>query len=733
MSKLNNKGFTAIELLATFVILAFVVTGMFDVVLNYKDKEQRESIKSSIIDYENKLEKTIQDDFIKGHLVEVNIDNNVSDNIKTATFVMDKPEYRKKDIENYNESLKSYTTTLTINFSTGVVSYGITGKEIDYPAFQFGTNDKVTINKSKTLIEIFNTENSFVNIKIAFNYTDIDENDILFSMSSPIDYPLDFSQNLLTGTVTIDDINTWDVTGNGNYVYSISDNDSYLKVKIKNTSDINLYYSLYYINDLDIEGTKKPGYITEDYSTLDFNKGVFIKTGEEITFYLNLCGLKDQPITLGLTISSSSITNTKTGICFFEQITNLAGIIKFKAYIADLINKDENTTFIAGNVTDNYVWYSGHLWRAVSIDSSNDTLKLITDQAETFINYGPYSPESGVPYSDSNISKFLRKFLGELRNTTSYVSTSIYNYSSYTSETNSLENTTAKSQVSSNIGLLNAYEYLKTFKDGKSYLVKTYLNWYTASPRTGMNNSIYEAVSLGTLTTADVLTYGISGIRPVISLKSSTVIKSGDGTATNPYMIENSSDITSIYTLASGDYISIESAQTTFDFRVVSKTNNRLKVISTTYAKNGLKHDLSNGSELREYLNTTFLNYFPTAIKQAITTSVWDITPMPRMNTEIDSNRNQMSTKVGLLKVGDLLSGYCDKPQGCMLLTQTALSGHNIDTYVINIAGTRMSTTSVSSSTYYAVPVTTFNSSYLQVKDSNYGTKNNPIVLKIRN
>ena len=38
--KINNKGMTSIELLITFAILSFVVTGMFDVVLNYKDKEQ---------------------------------------------------------------------------------------------------------------------------------------------------------------------------------------------------------------------------------------------------------------------------------------------------------------------------------------------------------------------------------------------------------------------------------------------------------------------------------------------------------------------------------------------------------------------------------------------------------------------------------------------------------------------------------------------------------------------
>ena len=47
--RLNQKGMTSIELLITFVILSLVVTGMFDVVLNYKDREIIESIRTSIV------------------------------------------------------------------------------------------------------------------------------------------------------------------------------------------------------------------------------------------------------------------------------------------------------------------------------------------------------------------------------------------------------------------------------------------------------------------------------------------------------------------------------------------------------------------------------------------------------------------------------------------------------------------------------------------------------------
>ncbi len=56
--RINQKGMTSIELLITFVILSLVVTGMFDVVLNYKDREIIESIRATVVEYDNSLQKT---------------------------------------------------------------------------------------------------------------------------------------------------------------------------------------------------------------------------------------------------------------------------------------------------------------------------------------------------------------------------------------------------------------------------------------------------------------------------------------------------------------------------------------------------------------------------------------------------------------------------------------------------------------------------------------------------
>ena len=168
MIKLNNKGMTAIELLITFTILSFVLVGMFDMVLNYKNKEQKESLRTSIMDYENKLQKTIQDDLIKRHLV-----NAVVYNKTNASFQMTNDD-------------GNYQTNLSIDSSNFNIIYGESGKEITYPL------PKITdliINTEETYIELVGTDHPFLKINIALSHPDFEDEELSFSITTPINYP----------------------------------------------------------------------------------------------------------------------------------------------------------------------------------------------------------------------------------------------------------------------------------------------------------------------------------------------------------------------------------------------------------------------------------------------------------------------------------------------------------------------------------------------------------------
>lgn len=312
MSGLNNKGFTAVELLVTFVILSFVVTGMFDVALNYKDKEQHESLKSSIMDYESKIQKVIQDDLIIDHLVSVRIPKNNTTDKLSASFGI-----------NNSETNVKYTTNLVIDLTSNKISYGKSGEEVTYSLPEI---DNLTINKDKTSIEQLGDEGTFIKINISLSHPDFTDDELNFSITAPVNFPINLdNKNILKGEVTLNDSNTFNVTGQTSYDYLISSDDERVKVKIKNTSDTSLFYTFYYYTDsIDTSDSNvSVGYLTNDSTSIPFSTGIVIPAGSNYQdFYINLTGLKDKTIKLGVTISTAQFSGTSAGTSLFEKIDN---------------------------------------------------------------------------------------------------------------------------------------------------------------------------------------------------------------------------------------------------------------------------------------------------------------------------------------------------------------------------------------------------------------------------
>lgn len=60
--KLGNKGFTVIELILSFALVMFLALGMFALVNNYKNREQKESVKRDLLAFKNTLIQDIYQD-----------------------------------------------------------------------------------------------------------------------------------------------------------------------------------------------------------------------------------------------------------------------------------------------------------------------------------------------------------------------------------------------------------------------------------------------------------------------------------------------------------------------------------------------------------------------------------------------------------------------------------------------------------------------------------------------
>lgn len=142
MAKLNNKGFTIIEILASFIIVGAIVVSMFSVVMNYKNKQQVESIRNEIKTYKYSMTKMLEDDIIKYGVKSVS----TTSNQMTITL-------------NNNQ-----TRILQVTAGTPSISYGTSGNIIKYPF----TTEGMAIESYK-----LSASNNYLTIKIVFYHPDI--------------------------------------------------------------------------------------------------------------------------------------------------------------------------------------------------------------------------------------------------------------------------------------------------------------------------------------------------------------------------------------------------------------------------------------------------------------------------------------------------------------------------------------------------------------------------------
>ena len=146
---------------------------------------------------------------------------------------------------------------------------------------------------------------------------------------------------------------------------------------------------------------------------------------------------------------------------------------------------DPEQTFITGENPNNYILYSGKLWRAVSIVPSDNSVKLVTEWNISSVRYN--SSDSPL-YEGSYIEEWLNDttvdgFLGNLRNYERFIKLD--------SKWNTTMMSDASKQPSTTIVGDASHDEL---------------------------NSIY-------------------GIKPTLNLKSNVIVTGGDGTKENPFQL----------------------------------------------------------------------------------------------------------------------------------------------------------------------------------------------------
>ena len=345
---------------------------------------------------------------------------------------------------------------------------------------------------------------------------------------------------------------------------------------------------------------------------------------------------------------------------------------------------DPEQTFITGTDPNNYIWYSGKLWRAVSIDPSDNSVKLVT---QWNISALPYNASDNTAFKGSYMEQWLNDtsvdgFLGNLREPEKFIKTdSVWN-ATMTTETTKPAKTT---MVTATVGLLNIYEYTMSYKsatDSTGYL-NNGLYWWTLTP-------------YSTLRVRSVNIYGNGpsfsptdsfGSRPSINLKSAVKIIDGDGTVDNPYRLQGDNDSptgTLLSTRYSGEYISFGTGGNSL-YRIVShengtgtkitsaiplKANGNYKTITfgsnVTFSKDNTIGTFLNGDYLTSgtYLTSDQVNMIEDNTTWYLGTVGSGTNYKLAKYQDITGNNlttSTTTTKIGLLRLGELMAGQFDK------------------------------------------------------------------------
>ena len=343
-------------------------------------------------------------------------------------------------------------------------------------------------------------------------------------------------------------------------------------------------------------------------------------------------------------------------------------------------------TFITGEDPNNYIWYSGKLWRAVSVNNEAKTTKLITQWNISAI---PYSSGSSA-FEGSYMEDWLNDtsvdgFLGNLREPDKFIVTdAVWDATLDSTSLGSITRPNGTTTVTDAVGLLNMYEYQSSSGENAENYANSYLKnglyWGTLTPYS--TSSGRDVSNSGSEGYTNLLL--ASGVRPSINLKSSIRIVDGNGTIDNPYRLEGDNDTnlfgTLLNTRYSGEYIRFGMGENTL-YRIVShetegltkitsdellKENSTFKIMSFDENNNVYYSNVSiigsflNDKYLLDYVDNKYLNMIEDSTTWYLGTVESGTSYKLAKYTDTSMTSTTSTTteaKVGLLRYGELMAG----------------------------------------------------------------------------
>ena len=321
-----------------------------------------------------------------------------------------------------------------------------------------------------------------------------------------------------------------------------------------------------------------------------------------------------------------------------------------------IFDEEKNEYRYLGEVDDNYLEYSGILYRIIGIDKDKN-IKVISDKGVTMMYSGL---EKG--YDKSYVNKWLNYdkdvpgsgvYENNIKESVNYLSSTYY----CEDIIDDIKNITCdKNSTNYKISLLSLYDYYKA--GGKSSFLNNGETFYLGT--LNKDNHNYYITSDGEVSINEISTKTYA-VRPVITIISSSVLLGGKGTKDDPYRIleikPSTLEDTTINT-----YVSFSNQV----FKVIDNSTDATKVaLNGVIKENDIDVVKSFGGKNNKYSNSKntvgyYLNntYLKTLDSKNIIKSNWYIGALSLDNLDYSNEKNtKVNLSVGMLSLGDMFVG----------------------------------------------------------------------------
>ena len=330
------------------------------------------------------------------------------------------------------------------------------------------------------------------------------------------------------------------------------------------------------------KSTKKVLVIDEELIESDDNKKKFTK-GEKIFLIFSILFIIGCFIFYGYrTYYYYHITHDVVkNITLKDKLTSLNNI----AYQNDGLYEKSGYFYYKGVDVNNYVYYSGRLFRIIDV---SEGIRMIEDDTTTNLVWS-----YDTLYDESYVYNWLKNYLNTLKDRDIYLMKN-----NWCNDIVNLEDYKCTNTISDYVGLISTSDYLQA--GGKnSYLNNETYFWTINKDADGNVFYVNNEGNINNIYKKDDVYYSY-GVRPVITLKDTVSLITGNGSKDSPFIIEELGNAL-LKDNGVGSYVTYKDD----NYRILDISDNGISLIYDGVLEIEKKY-----SDVYKYLNSEFIKKY---------------------------------------------------------------------------------------------------------------------------